>query len=128
MGKQYLIATISTSDGAIFTDIQDNISVADTSFESEEMFELVTKWRGYYFEKNKTLVFSTKNDTVRIINCSQIVSVDLEVVSEEEFFAREEEKRKAIEKREIDQQNYENFLKDSRDSFQEFYNKVNNKN
>lgn len=128
MGKQYLIATISTSDGAIFTDIQDNISVADTSFESEEMFELVTKWRGYYFEKNKTLVFPTKNDTVRIINCSQIVSVDLEVVSEEEFFAREEERRKAIEKREIDQQNYENLLKNSRDSFQEFYNKVNNKN
>lgn len=128
MGNQYLIATISTSDGNIFTDIQADISIADTSFESEEMFELVEKWRAYYFEKNNTLVIPTRGDTVRIINTSQITSVDLEVISEKEFFAREEDRRKAREKQEIDQRNYDRILENSRDSFNEFYNKVNNKN
>lgn len=127
MSKQYLVATILTSDGAEFIDFQDDISVSDTSLESDEMFDLVNKWRAFYFEKNNTLVFPTNGNTVRIINCSQITSVDLEVISEEEFFTREEERQKAIEKRKIDQQNYEKLLKDSRDSFEEFYNKVNNK-
>ncbi|WP_435373864.1 hypothetical protein WKW47_03385 [Staphylococcus nepalensis] len=128
MGKQYLIANIATSNGAIFNDFHDSIEVADTSFDSEEMSELLEKAKNHYFKDNETLTIPTSEGQVRVINCSQIVSVDLEVVSEEEFFAREEEKQKAKEKREKDQQNYENLLKDSRDSFQEFYDKVNNKN
>lgn len=128
MGKQFLIANIATSNGAIFNDFHDSIEVADTSLDSKEMSELLEKAKNHYFKDNETLTIPISESQVRIINCSQIVSVDLEVVSEEEFSTREEERKKAIEKREIDQQNYEKLIKDSRDSFQEFYDKVNNKN